>query len=232
MARETGLRDRKKAQTRHRLADVAARLFAEHGYDAVSVVDVARAADVSDQTVYNYFTAKQDLVLDRADEIRELYGRVVHERAAGSSPATALRQLVADDIARYRQADPTIARGEFPAQCLESPTLRRFALETRELQVLAITEAILTSIPELHPLSVKAHAAALISVIQTITDLIGESMLANGPTDGAAAAMSRDADIAFDELDRAFTSLVTATAAAAAAQTVTAPTDAAQTATT
>lgn len=228
MSRETGLRDRKKAQTRHRLAGVAARLFAEHGYDAVSVVDVARAADVSDQTVYNYFTAKQDLVLDRADEIRDVYAKVVHERPDGSSPATALRQLVAQDIARYRHADPTIARGEFPAQCLASPTLRRFALETRELQVLAITEAILTSSPELHRLSITAHSAALISVIQTITDLIGESMLANGPTDDAAAAMSRDADIAFDELDRAFNSLLTASPAA---QAVTAPPETAQAAT-
>lgn len=69
MVREVGLRERKKEMTRQHIADTAARLFATAGYDDVSVVDVARAAEVSDQTVYNYFPAKQDLVLDRADEI-------------------------------------------------------------------------------------------------------------------------------------------------------------------
>jgi AcrR family transcriptional regulator len=70
---------------------VAAALFGEHGYDAVSIVDVARAADVSDQTVYNYFPAKQDLVLDRADEILDWYRQVILERPKGTSPASALR---------------------------------------------------------------------------------------------------------------------------------------------
>ena len=39
-------------------------LFGERGYDAVTVADVARAADVSEKTVFNYFPAKEDLVFD------------------------------------------------------------------------------------------------------------------------------------------------------------------------
>lgn len=207
MARELGLRDRKKAQTRHRLADVAAKLFAQHGYDSVSIVDVARAADVSDQTVYNYFAAKQDLVLDRAEEIRERYGRVVSERDVDTTPSDALRPLVHEDIERYRKADPALARGEFPAQCLASPTLRRFALEARERQVDTVAQAISTSRPELHPLSVRAHAAALIAVVQAVTDLIGESILAGGPSSAVADELAESADIALDDLHQHFTSL-------------------------
>jgi AcrR family transcriptional regulator len=204
MTRERGIRDRKKAETRQRIADVAAALFGEHGYDAVSIVDVARAADVSDQTVYNYFPAKQDLVLDRADEIRDRYRRVILERPKGTSPASALRPLVEEDIDRYRYADPKLARGEFPAQCLASSVLRRFALEVREQQVDTVSAAIAETCPAVHPIVARAHAAALISVVQTITDQIGACVLDGAPSDAAAEDMMRAAAVALDDLDHCF----------------------------
>ena len=61
---EIGLRERKKARTRRVIADAAARLFAERGYEQVAVSDVAREAEVSEQTVYNYFQTKEQLVTD------------------------------------------------------------------------------------------------------------------------------------------------------------------------
>ena len=61
----TGLRELKKARTRRLIADTAARLFAERGYEHVSVSDVAREAEVAEQTVYNYFPTKEQLVTDR-----------------------------------------------------------------------------------------------------------------------------------------------------------------------
>jgi AcrR family transcriptional regulator len=207
MPREQGLRDRKKAQTRERIADVAAGLFADRGYEAVSILDVARAADVSDQTVYNYFPAKQDLVLDRAEEIRERYGRVLLERPRGTSPADALRPLVAEDIDRYRQEDPRLARGEFPAQCLTSGVLRRFALEVREQQANTIAAAIQETSPAIPAIVARAHAAALVSVIQTITDQIGARILAADFSDTAAADLMRAAALALDDLDRTFHSV-------------------------
>lgn len=204
MSRERGLRERKKAQTRERIADVAAGLFAERGYEAVSITDVARAAEVSDQTVYNYFPSKHDLVLDRVEEFLDRYRRVVLEREASTSPAGALRPLVEEDIDRYREADPGLARGEFPAQCVESPVLRRFALEFRERQVDVIAAAITGTCPELEPLVARAHSAALTCVIQTITDRIGASILAGGPSATEEAEMRRAAAVAFDDLDRTF----------------------------
>lgn len=207
MSREQGLRDRKKAQTRERIADVAAGLFAERNYEAVSILDVARAADVSDQTVYNYFPAKQDLVLDRVDEFLNRYRQVVLERGEGVSPASALRPLVEEDIDRYRHADPKLARGKFPAQCVESTVLRRFALEFRERQVDTVSAAITSTCPALEPIVARAHAAALISVIHTITDRIGASILDGGPSEALVADMTRAAAVAFDDLDRTFHSI-------------------------
>lgn len=207
MSTRPGLRDRKKAQTRDRLADVAAALFAEHGYDEVSIQDVARHADVSDQTVYNYYPAKQDLVLDRAEEIRRRYGRVVAERGRLTSPAEVLRRLVDEDIERYRHGDLRLARGEFPAQCLRSPVLRRFALESREQQTNTVADAITETSPTIPAIVAKAHAAALISVIQTITDSIGTSVLAGAVPAAAASDMQHAAEVAFDELGRQFQAL-------------------------
>ena len=77
---EIGLRERKKAQTRRGIADAAARLFAERGYEHVAVTDVARAAEVSEQTVYNYFQTKEQLVTD-------LHGHFEQELDRGFAPA-------------------------------------------------------------------------------------------------------------------------------------------------
>ena len=52
---DLGLRERKKARTRQVIADAAARLFAERGYEQVAVSDVAREAEVSERTVSNFF---------------------------------------------------------------------------------------------------------------------------------------------------------------------------------
>jgi AcrR family transcriptional regulator len=208
MPRTSGLRERKKQQMREQLADVAARLFAEHGYDAVSVADVARVAGVSDQTVFNYFPTKPELVLDRADEFRELYRATVRDRAAGVTPADALRPLVHGDIDRYVGSDFAMARGEFPAQCLESGVLRRFALEMRDQQVTAIAEAIGETDPGLHSLVVRAHAAALVAVIQVITDRIGAAVLSGEDRTGPAVSMRADADAALDDASGHFTTMI------------------------
>ena len=57
-------RARKKAQTREQIRRVAHRLFAEHGFDAVTIADIARGADVAVQTVFNHFATKEELFFD------------------------------------------------------------------------------------------------------------------------------------------------------------------------
>jgi AcrR family transcriptional regulator len=66
VAMELGRRERKKQQTRHAISDMATRLFLERGFDAVTVAEVARAADVAVQTVFNHFPAKEDLFFDES----------------------------------------------------------------------------------------------------------------------------------------------------------------------
>jgi len=50
---------------RQRLSDTATEMFLERGFEAVRVVEVAAACDVSEKTVCNYFPAKESLILDQ-----------------------------------------------------------------------------------------------------------------------------------------------------------------------
>ena len=80
-----GLRERKKRETRETIARSALALFGERGYDAVTVADVARAADVSEKTVFNYFPAKEDLVFVRGEARREALVEAIRSRPPGTS---------------------------------------------------------------------------------------------------------------------------------------------------
>lgn len=91
MSEESGLRERKKRETRRRISNVATLLFAARGFDAVTVAEVARAANVSKMTVFNYFPRKEDLFLDRIEDTLREVREVLAERPPGTSAARALR---------------------------------------------------------------------------------------------------------------------------------------------
>ncbi len=204
MPEPVGRRERKKLEMRKRLADVAARLFAEHGYDAVSVSDVATTAGVADQTVYNYFPTKPDLVLDLAEAMLERSRRSVAERDPALTPAEALRDLVHDDIDLFVKADPLLARGEFPAQSVASDILRRYALQFRHDQAEAIAGAITGTDPELPALVARAHAAVLVAVLQSVTDRVGEAILSSADLSAIGQELHEDADIALTDASENF----------------------------
>lgn len=86
------LRERKKEQTRVRIADAALRLFTEQGFDHTTVAEVAAAADVSVKTVFNYFPAKEDLFFDRADEVEQRWLDAVADRDPAEPLLAGLRR--------------------------------------------------------------------------------------------------------------------------------------------
>jgi AcrR family transcriptional regulator len=88
------LRESKKRETKQRISDVATGLFYARGFDAVTVEEIAAAANVSKVTVFNYFARKEDLLLDREEELRLLLREALGERPRGQSPIDALRRLV------------------------------------------------------------------------------------------------------------------------------------------
>ncbi|MFC7639696.1 TetR/AcrR family transcriptional regulator [Streptosporangium lutulentum] len=82
----TGLRERKKRQTRQAIAEAAMRLFAERGFEAVTVNEIAAAAGVAKVTLFTYFPTKESLVLSSVAD--DDVAKVVAGRRPGQSPST------------------------------------------------------------------------------------------------------------------------------------------------
>lgn len=89
-----GLRERKKQQTRELLAETARRLFAERGFEGVSVAEVAREADVAPATVFNYFPTKEDLFYSGFEAFGERLLSSVAEREPGESALHAVQRYL------------------------------------------------------------------------------------------------------------------------------------------
>ncbi|WP_370414023.1 TetR family transcriptional regulator [Streptomyces fradiae] len=108
----SGLRELKKERTRQTLSDTAVELFLERGFDAVSVAEIAAAAEVSKPTLFRYFPAKEDLALYRFADHEDEPARVVAAaRAAGAEPLAALRDHVLAGLARR---DPVTGLNDDP----------------------------------------------------------------------------------------------------------------------
>jgi AcrR family transcriptional regulator len=131
---QPGLRERKKEQTRQLIAETARRLFTEHGFERVTVAEIARAAEVSQQTVFNYFPTKEDLVYWRLQSFEDELLATIREREPGESALAAFGRFLLAQRGLLGKQDPQ-AREELAAltrTITESP-----ALLAREQQIFA-----------------------------------------------------------------------------------------------
>ena len=135
----SGLRERKKEQTRQEISDTATALFAGHGFDQVTIAQVAEAAGVSKMTVTNYFPRKEDLVYDRAGHIIGGLAQAVRDRRPGESLLDAARRDYAGAVAR-RDVTLGVAGQRFAAMVAGSPVLT-----SRFREILDLREAALAS---------------------------------------------------------------------------------------
>jgi AcrR family transcriptional regulator len=89
-----GRRERKKAEVRQRISDVATALFLDRGFDQVSVSEIAEAADVARPTVFAHFPRKEDMFFDRYPEVAAQLTRAIRERPAGTTAVSAVRDTL------------------------------------------------------------------------------------------------------------------------------------------
>jgi AcrR family transcriptional regulator len=178
---EPSLRARKKAKTRDRLVEAAAGLFHERGFEAVTVSEIARAAEVSEQTVYNYFSNKEALVLDEDEAYTVHFAAMVRDRPAGTSAIEAVRREALEFLQRVidRPASP-YRRGGMPYLVVNSPPLRRAWLAACERHAKAVAAAlVLDSHGKFSRGAADIVAMSLLSVFRVIVDEVGAALTAD-----------------------------------------------------
>jgi AcrR family transcriptional regulator len=99
---DTGLRDRKRLDATRAIAAAALRLAWEHGPDAVTVADIAAAADVSPRTVFNHFATKDDAILGHHPGRGQALREAIEAQPPGLGPLDAVRAALVEAI---RQVD-------------------------------------------------------------------------------------------------------------------------------
>jgi AcrR family transcriptional regulator len=94
MTDAAGLRERKKQRTREHIAATARRLFAERGFERVTVAEIAREAEVAEKTVFNYFPTKEDLFYSRLESFEDELLASIRDRAAGQTVVEAFGRFL------------------------------------------------------------------------------------------------------------------------------------------
>ncbi|MER5432320.1 helix-turn-helix domain-containing protein [Streptomyces sp. NPDC002588] len=197
---EPGLRELKKARTRRLIAETAARLFAERGYEQVTVSEIARAAEVAEQTLYNHFPTKEQLVTDREQQIQQRLSDLIRSRPEGTSPAAAIRDYVLETVSAIRGMPQENARGTLGYLAAISPAVNRLALELTDRQANALAAAIGES-SSIAPEIARLQGIALAGVFQIIISESGRRAREGQTVTEIADALHPEIDNVLTELD-------------------------------
>jgi len=203
MDAELGLRERKKQQTRQLIAETAHRLFVERGFEAVTVAEVARAADVSEGTVFNYFPTKEDLFYGQMETFEATLVEAVRQRAPGESAPAAFRRFVLESSGRLDAEDvsdviETAALVIDASPALQAREREIVADSTRSLAALLAEE---TKAGE-HDVEPWAVATALMGVQRALVAHVRASVLEGLRGPELAAETKAQAKRAFGRLER------------------------------
>jgi AcrR family transcriptional regulator len=180
-----GLRELKKQQTRQLIADTAWQLFADRGFDRVTVAEVARQAQVAEATVFNYFPTKEDLFYSRLEAFGAGLLEAVAAREPGEPALAAVRryllgsggllaQIAAGD-AEALQRLRTVSRVIAASPSLLAREQQAIARSTDALAELLAAE---TGAPT-DDVTARVAANALLGVQRTLVDHVRRRVLAD-----------------------------------------------------
>jgi AcrR family transcriptional regulator len=133
-------RDRKRLETRSGLAAVALELFAERGFDAVTVNDIAERADVDPSTFYRHFGSKEAVIFSDFADISGRLGDTIRAQPAGR-PVLKMMSVGSKDLAAMLLVDLDNDRRR--VELIESsPSVRAQGLVVREALIDEVSLAI------------------------------------------------------------------------------------------
>jgi AcrR family transcriptional regulator len=197
-----GLRESKKLRTRQEIADAAMRLFAQRGFDRVTVADVAAEASVSEKTVYNYFPTKEDLFFDEVPAREAALIAAIRGRRPGESILEALHGLQMSECPRLCSAGFAV----FARIIEESPALRAKELEVMVRFMGAIADAIQAEL-KIDERDARIAAGVLVSVHWQLFGAARKQALAGKHGPAAVRRLRGDLDRAYRLLEHGLGSL-------------------------
>ena len=172
----TGLRERKKQQTREAIHRAAMRLFAERGFDATTIADIAAAADIAPRTFFAYFPSKEEAVFAHFEPAFAEFDRAMRERAPGTTALEALRAWIVE-VAPKHMGGPDEMRAEARLR-RESPAVAACDLQHTRRFERRLAEAVADDLGEpadaLRPRLVAAAAVAALQASSDKADVIFE----------------------------------------------------------
>ena len=174
-----GRRELRRQETRASIVDAAAELFAERGFETVSVMEIARRAGVVEKTVFNHFPVKEGLVFDSDPPMREALLDAVRRRPAGESVAAAAGSFVVGAVSLLGSPEAATGVAEMARVIRGSRTL-----QVREREILGeLTNALAELIAEetgAHPGQVEPWLAAhaVLGLYASLLELARDRVLA------------------------------------------------------
>jgi AcrR family transcriptional regulator len=188
MSPEPGLRERKKQRTRETIANAARRLFAERGYHATTLPEIAEAADVSTRTIFAYFPSKEDILFSDFPIMKQALAQALAERPEGEDALETVRKFILS-LDKFEKTD----LDEQMRLCIESDETLRSHLRARlasleELIAPAIAKDLNAAADDVRP---QVVAASLTAAFNVLTERGG------GPKSPAARAALIDPVIRF-----------------------------------
>ena len=179
----------KKARTRRRLQEQALRLFAECGYEATTVAQIAAAAGVSHMTFFRYFPTKEDVVL--SDSYDPLLVSLIEARPRTEHPVTRIRTAVREGLTTI-YADDRAALLNRTRLALRTPALRARLWENQFATRRLFEDALDEGAPTLRTrVLAAASLAALTTALEAWVDSDGADELPDLIDDAFQALSTR-----------------------------------------
>jgi AcrR family transcriptional regulator len=181
-----GLRARKKRLTRDAIFAAADRLFAERGFENVTVAEIADAANVSVKTVFTYVSAKEELIF-RQRTVLDAVVLAVASRRLGQTPLVAAAQAL---LAAVNERDENLSLESFQAMVASGPAARSRVralwdeTETRLAEVLlAEARGVRRDVPA-ERAARRLTAAQIMVLVRTVTsDEVADLITTSADTD-------------------------------------------------
>jgi AcrR family transcriptional regulator len=161
----TGLRARKKRQTREALTRAGLELFVERGYDETTLAEIADSAGVSTRTIFAYFASKEDILFSTLQTMREALAQALADRPAGTDALAALREFILSSAHEKTELDHRLGQVIAADPTLSSHKRARIA-QLQELLAAAIADDLGVGPDDLRPQVAAASLTAAFEVLE------------------------------------------------------------------